>query len=294
MGGSATTRLVDRIRQPEYTGENRCIPCTVTNLVIAAVLSIGVAYAALVTGGTVPFALGMGAAVLAVCLAAIALRGYLVPGTPTLTKRYFPDWVLAKFDKEPAAETAEPTGTGEEAPDLDVERVLLEAGVLEPVPGGDLGLTDEFASEYQAQIERERTEDTGRDAIADVVGTDPDDLEFESYGGGAFVAFGERGTVGRWESRAAFLADAAAGRLVAEYYEGWDEAGPVERGQLLAGLRLFLERCPACDGPVRFGQEVVESCCRSRDVVAVTCQECDSRLFEVDASPEMLGEDAAA
>jgi hypothetical protein len=34
-------------------------------------------------------------------LAVIALRGYLVPYTPTLTKRYLPDSVLRRFEKHP-------------------------------------------------------------------------------------------------------------------------------------------------------------------------------------------------
>jgi len=30
--------IVDNLHQPEYTGENRCEPCTVLNLIIAALL----------------------------------------------------------------------------------------------------------------------------------------------------------------------------------------------------------------------------------------------------------------
>ena len=61
-------------------------------------------------------------------------------------------------------------------------------------------------------------------------------------------------------------------------------ASPAEtvayRSELLASLRLFVERCPTCDGTVEFGTDVVESCCRSYDVVAATCGACDARLFE--------------
>ena len=32
--------LADRLRQPEYTGENRCTPCTVVNVVIASNLNL--------------------------------------------------------------------------------------------------------------------------------------------------------------------------------------------------------------------------------------------------------------
>jgi hypothetical protein len=43
----------------------------------------------------------VGVPVLAGSLALVYLRGYLVPGTPAFTKRYFPDWLLAWFDKTP-------------------------------------------------------------------------------------------------------------------------------------------------------------------------------------------------
>jgi hypothetical protein len=48
----------------------------------------------------------------------------------------------------------------------------------------------------------------------------------------------------------------------------------------LSGLRLFVETCPVCDGRVSIGEETVESCCRSYDVVAVACDDCDARLLE--------------
>ena len=78
---------LEGIRQPEYTGENRCTPCTVTNLAITAVVAAGLAYAV-----SVP--LSAGVAVLGV--ASVWLRGYLVPKTPELTRRYFPDWLLVE------------------------------------------------------------------------------------------------------------------------------------------------------------------------------------------------------
>lgn len=279
---------IERVRQPEYTGTNRCIPCTATNLVIAAGLSLLVGWVAYVVGGYVAAGVA-GGLVFAVSLAAIGLRGYLVPGTPELTKRYFPDWLLAAFGKD-----TERPGHFEIDESVDVEAALWGANVLEEKPYGDLGLTAEFEAEWQRRIEAQREGDTGREAIAEIVGIDPDEVEFQEYGGGAFVALRGERRLGRWESRAAFLADAAGGDILPEYYDDWDVASPVARGQLLAGLRLFIEQCPACDGEVRFGQEIVESCCRSFPVVAVTCDDCGARLFEVDATDDMLEADAAA
>ncbi|WP_299270570.1 hypothetical protein [Halorientalis sp.] len=279
--------VLDRVRQPEYTGENRCVPCTVVNTAIAVGVSVVVAYTVTTTAGS---AVGttVGGSTLTLCLAAIYFRGYLVPGTPTLTKRYLPEWVLAWFDKAEAGNraggaTGSTVDETESAGEIDVEATLVGAGVLVEQSHGDLGLTPAFAAEFREQVERERDEDADREAVADIVGTDAESLAFEEYGS-AFVARTGEQTVGRWESHAAFLADVAAGRVLSDYYDDWDDIDPAGRGRLLAGFRLFVERCPACDGQVRFGQEVVESCCRTIDVVAVTCGDCDSRLFEVDAS----------
>lgn len=280
--------VVDSLRQPEYTGENRCMPCTVTNLLIAVVLSALVSYGGLVAVGA-GAGVGAGTAVLLFSLGAIYLRGYLVPGTPTLTKRYFPEWLLDLFGKAEVDQQPETIDA-----DIDVESVLLEADAIEPTPDGDLALTAEFRTALFDQIETEQREDTSREALADIVGIDADGLEFESFGDGAFMAFVGRDRVGSWESRAAFLADAAAGRLLPDRYDDWDRTGPAGRGAILGGLRLFLDRCPGCDGSVRFGQEVVESCCRSRDVVAVTCEDCDARLFEVEVTEEMLAGEPGA
>lgn len=89
--------LLDRLRQPAYTGENRCTPCTALNVAIAVVVS------ALV--GRRRRALGL--LVLGVSLAAIYLRGYLVPGTPQLTARYLPEDVRRSIGKDPVAERLE-------------------------------------------------------------------------------------------------------------------------------------------------------------------------------------------
>ena len=52
---------------------------------------------------------------LVVALAAIWLRGYLVPGTPELTKRYLPERALALFGKAPAATGAAASTGGPES-----------------------------------------------------------------------------------------------------------------------------------------------------------------------------------
>ncbi len=264
---------VDRLRQPEYTGENRCTPCTVVNSGIAVVLTVAVGGGLGTTAGWV-VGLGAGVAVLVLSAASIALRGYLVPGTPTLTKTYFPDWLLRKFDKEPAR------GEVSLDEDLDVETVLVRAEALEPCEDADdLCLTDEFRTAWSDRVDVVRSEETSRAQLAGLLGVDADELTFEEFGD-AFVANADGTRAGRWESRGAFLADVAAATELDRRLAGWQALDLREQSQILYGLRLFIEECPECKGVVAVEEDTVESCCRSVDIVAVSCQECGARVFE--------------
>jgi len=274
MGAS----VVDRLRRPEYTGENRCVPCTAANVAITAVLA---AAAFLLVGaagvGAVPAA-GVAAVVAAAGLSAIYLRGYLVPYTPQLTKRYFPEWLLAKFDKRPE----DAAMAGSEA-DVDPEPVLLEAGAVEPCAGGeDLCPTGGFATEWRAEVERLRSDEAAlAERVREAVGAD--DATVETYDRFAAVRADGR-MVARWESDAALLADMAAYGPLSERVPDWAGYDRQAQGSLLNGARVFLESCPACDGGVAFEEETVESCCRSMDVVALSCESCGARLLEVETA----------
>jgi hypothetical protein len=287
---SATGRTLDTIRQPEYTGENRCWPCTATNVAIAVVLSAGVGAAALVGGsGTVTTVGLVGAGgLLALSLGAIWLRGYLVPGTPTLTKRYFPDWVLAKFDKLPE------DGTEVAAADVNVEGELLEQGVLEPcVDREDLCVADAYHDPWRARIETVRENEIGPALLRDFFPVDVAGVAFDRHDG-AVIARMNGTRIAHWESEAALIADVAAAAVFMDRLDRWDDYTFEAQVELVGGLRLFLERCPDCDGPIAFGEETVESCCRSVDVVAMTCEDCDSRLFEAEVTEEMYQDPATA
>ena len=266
---------VHRLRQPEYTGENRCTPCTIANLVIAVVVS------GLVAAAFPPAA----AVVFVVSVAAIYLRGYLVPGTPTLTKRYLPDSVLKLFDKY---EPPEPPALDDDA---DIEAFLLDVAAVEECRDGtDLCLTDEFAEAWYGRIESLRDRDDERDSVAllfDGLDVDRDRVRIESYGD-AYDAYIDDTRVGQWESRAAYLADIAAEAEFRERHPAWERLGFDERTEVLGALRLWLERCPACGGPVTLGEDTVESCCRSIDVIAATCEDCGARVFEAQFSPEAM------
>jgi len=263
---------VHHLRQPEYTGENRCVPCTVANLLIAVLVSGLVAVAS-------PPAAVVG---FAASLAAIYLRGYLVPGTPTLTKRYLPDSVLRLFDKHGLPE---PPSVEDDA---DVEAFLLDVDAVEECRDGrDLCLTDEFRDAWYDRIETQRErgdEDDSVTALFEGLDIDPDRVRVQSYDG-AYEAYIDDTRIGQWESQAAYLADISAEAELRERHPAWRRLGFDERTEILGALRLWLERCPTCDGPVTLGEDTVESCCRSIDVIAATCQKCGARVFEAQFSP---------
>lgn len=271
-------RVVDRLRRPEYTGPNRCWPCTVTNLVLAGGGAVILAFGLVRTGSSVGVAAAVGVVTLAIAAATISLRGYLVPGTPTLTKRYVPDWLLRRFDAHPAGRS-----DAGEAPH-DRETLLKRAGVVEDCDrGDDLCLTDEFRTAWRDRIHdvRRHGVDATRDDLATLLGADAAALTIDEFSE-AFVARLDGERVGQWESEAAYLADVAAAAELRERVADWDRIDVEERGELLSRLRVFLDACPACDGPVGMHETVIESCCRSIDVVAVSCRACDSRLFETE------------
>ena len=272
---ASTSGRLARFKQPEYTGENRCLPCTVVNTIIALVLSVaavaGVARVANPAAG-----LAAGVVLLGCSLGAIYFQGYLVPGTPELTKQYFPPWLLGLFGKEPEVQTNVAADT-----EIDPEAELLGVGALEPCEeSDDLCLTASFRESWFEEIDRVNAEsDASRDRLLALLGLEEANVRFTEHGR-AFQAFVDGTVVGRWESEAAFLADLGAARTLSREYDGWDELAVESRGQLLNGLRLFIDRCPECGGVPSFETETVESCCSTQDVAAVTCEDCDSRLFE--------------
>ncbi|WP_276255225.1 hypothetical protein [Halomontanus rarus] len=327
---SGLSDTINRVRQPEYTGENRCIPCTTVNVVIAAVLSVG--------AGLLFAPLGI--AVFSASLLAIYLRGYLVPGTPTLTKRYFPDWLLAKFDKEPDAdERAESFGVnadvfgtagGEESggetaefrsdggrrietdggrrietdggvetdgddadadqlpdfTDLDSEELFLEHGVVEPTDeDDDLQLTADVREVWREQMAELRDGDRIEQLAAffdDDVDIDAEELELSHHENTTAVNVLYQGRLaGRWESEAAILADLAAADILGEWIPNWGSYPLEPKSTVVSGLRAFAETCPDCEGKIELDQEIVESCCRTHEVYAVTCNDCEARLLEI-------------
>jgi len=270
---STPSKRLDRLRQPEYTGENRCMPCTVVNSVIAIGLAAVLAF----------LWPPVGPVALVVFLATIYLRGYLVPGTPELTRR-FPEWLLRLFGKESVDETMEvdagvSTLEGEDRAPEETEALLRSAGVVEECDD-DLCLTGEFEDVRWRRIRRFRADDErAATQLAAVIDVDPDALEFVEDDDRFGVTF-EGDRIAQWASDAAFYADLATEPTLSEWLPDWDGLSDRQRTELLAGMRAFLEECPACDADLAQVEDVRKSCCSGEMVnVSVDCPDCGALVF---------------
>jgi hypothetical protein len=280
--------VLERFRQPEYTGENRCLPCTIVNVAIAFVMS---AFIALV-------ALPLGAVVFVASLLAIYLRGYLVPGTPTLTKQYLPNRILSLFDTHPIEETKNDEETWQTVQSLEYERAhavdpeqfLLDIGAVGPCEHeDDLCLTDEFARRLDGQRDSNSEGSTDSEKIAGLFDTEPDSLTVLDR---EYPAVKIDRRVRKWPSEAALLADFAADRSLRAQTERWLGVPLTQRLGILKSLRSFYERCPRCSGEIYLSEETTESCCRSYEVIAIGCRECEQPLLEFNPSDlELRGDE---
>ena len=276
---SDASSLIDAVRQPEYTGPNRCLPCTVVNSLIALFAS---------TAAAITISVGVGTAVLAVCGLAIYLRGYLIPGTPTLTKRYLPDRIHRLFGThhvEPAGDDATA------APDVATERrdvegkytnageALQAEGVVTECPDvDDLCLAPAFRDAWRHRIDGLREGGTEVDRLAAHLDVDPQALALEDREREYAVTYhGDR--VDGWPSRAAFLAAMGVEPTPSEWCSGWESYDPELRTQIIGSLRAFLERCPSCEAALEANESAWESCCREGTDVTISCNACGDVVF---------------
>jgi hypothetical protein len=260
---------VPALRQPEYTGENRCIPCTILNAAITIIAAAIVFYLSL--SESVLFGVTTGGIVLTFGAVLIYFRGYLIPGTPQITSRFFPNWVLRWFDK------AEPPD------DIEPESVLRQLGAIEECKeGDDLCLTTGFEERWWNTMESLRESDTTHEDLATLLDIDMDEIVVNTHDD-AVTARVNGQKIGQWESRAVLLADIAAAKEFASNGNSlWESLRTDQQGTVLNGLRVFLGQCPSCGGNIDFESDTVRSCCQYMDVVAASFVDCDARIFEVE------------
>jgi hypothetical protein len=269
-------------KRSEYTGVNRCLPCTAVNVVLAAVFATGGTVIAAIINVTAGFLVG--ALIFGGSLLVIYFNGYLVPGTPALTKRYLPRWLLAVFGKDAPRRSDGP---------FDPEAELRATGIVIEGPN-DLQVLPAFERAWWTVIHDIGAGDMSIEAeiiqrVANLSGFDAGGIEIAEDPETFRVWYGEE-LIANWESRAACIADVAAADIFPEYDSWWHERPLAMQAELLGSLRLFLDRCPVCDGTVTLSLEVVSSCCYDYDVVATTCNGCEARLFEAELGAGFIGE----
>ena len=256
-------QLIESLRDPGYTGDRRCWPCTIVN---AAVVGL----AALLVGRRWRRLAGL--LVLGVGGLLIALRGYVVPYTPQFAPRLV-DRLPADlgFDHAPPSEPSDSLVATDDPDQL--VGMLIQAGVLT----GDemLHLEAEFAETWEREMDALRGE-TDAEVAAAAAEAVPFDAESAVSGERLLVA----GRRDAWLSRPVAIAEAAGIEALVE--EGLDRE---TAASAVDPLRMFLPVCPDCGGEV--AESTVENCCGGtkgvydrpdREVLA--CRDCESILYE--------------
>lgn len=272
---------LDHVRDPAYTGHNRCWPCTIVNAVILAAIVIG-----LWARGQRRSALAFGAA----GGAAIGLRGYLVPYTPRFAPQLVDrlPWELVPHggtDDSPgslADSTGTQTSNGAATPPSGeaVLEALLEDGVVEAA-GDEIRLTAAFRTAWREEIDRLRDLEMSDLAVLAEEETPPTVTASTRRAWNRPVIVLERADGPPVTMRRAIaVPEVAASRAL----ESFDTAPEIRRA---AGrpLRSLLETCPLCDDEVVVTQA---TCCGESTPVATTppeklmCSSCNERFFVFD------------
>lgn len=255
--------LVGSLREPEHTGANRCRPCTVINLLIAIAIA----------GGLSPLSVPLAIGFLVVSVGLIYVRGYLVPGTPRLTQRYLPAWVLRRVGK------SRPDGSVTGLPD----DVAVPASIRQTESRHATGserLSASFRDDWLEAVRRLHKSDEVADEVATILDIDPADVTFGEYDDGFTVSVTGTGAA-RWPSRTALLVDLAASREL-------PEMGVADLDTLhdliseVVWLRAGLERCPVCEDELVTAERTAVACCGASNTTVMACESCESRIFEAD------------
>ncbi|SIR20758.1 hypothetical protein SAMN05421858_1829 [Haladaptatus litoreus] len=241
--------MLERLRKPEYTGENRCWPCTVLNTILLLLACAVIA----VFPKTRSRRLGLASIVGLVGGSAIALRGYFIPGTPHVAPR-----LAERLGFESHQSNRQPTEAGSLAGDsneVSGERAmetLLDSGVIHAV-GETLHLDENFRADWRQEMEHARDSDLEKH----VRKVAPDKAVVEVIENGDWVVVSAGGPeTEQWLSRPVAIAEVAGVRALADYGIDRDV-----RTQSASALRAFLYDCPDCDE--RLEETTASRCCGS-------------------------------
>ncbi|MFC4543420.1 DUF3325 domain-containing protein [Halosolutus amylolyticus] len=272
------TDPLERVRRPEYTGENRCWPCTITNSLLLTVLVGAAAWR-----GRRLLAAGIGL----LGAGAIALRGYVVPYTPRFAPRLVAALPIDAFDHgDPVTETGSLSGAGEAAghdegePAPTGEEVLTELLEADAVvaEGEEIRLSSDFQDDWRREMRTLREGDLQTLAQVADEQTPPriEPRTREGWGRPVLVLESDDAPPVTLR-RGIAVAELAAARAL----ESRVDSGAIRRA---AGrpLRSLLETCPLCDGELTVSQS---TCCGDVTPIGKTpteklvCPDCNERFF---------------
>jgi hypothetical protein len=260
-GFESLRRTAERLRRPEYTGENRCLPCTVLNTAIVGVAAIALSRRSR----------PLGVLALAVGLALVSLRGYVVPGTPRFAPALVDPLPVSFGHESPAGVESGSLADGRD-PEVMME-ALVEAGVI--VPDGDqLHLDDDFRTTWENRMADLRN-GSGEELAARTAAASHSSVEGEYHGERVLLA-GDRDA---WLSPAIAIAETAAVEALADRGLSRDL-----RVQAAEPLRTFVRTCPVCGGHVT--DTTLRNCCGGPGGVSGNpehpvraCADCDAVVF---------------
>lgn len=275
---------ISRLRRPEHTGDSRCWPCTVVNVMILAVF----------VGAVALVAPAIALALAIVGLAVIWLRGYLVPYTPRFAPRLV-SWVPGDYFAH--ATPSETLGDldGADGADIDgvdgdeILRELVAAGVVE-FDGERLEPAEAFASAWRSEMDALATDSDDRvsgvddqlaDAVRDAIGR-VESARIERTGSETFLVVTGADESTTWLRRPVAVAEVAAVRALAD-----TDFPPQLRPPAARALCAFLETCPVCADDVV--ETTPEDCCGhtlsgtvERPTAVLACETCGVVFYEFD------------
>lgn len=259
----------DTFRSPEYTGSNRCWPCTMFNIIILGFVTASIGYVVrpLVA---VPLAVVGGAVVW--------LRGYLVPGTP-----YFGAYIVARFPLEVFHSNRSNPSPNTITTDTDIDPAalinsLVENSVLQEYDDR-LQLAPAFREQWRDEIceVRDLSDDVLASTLVDTLPWVSQSEIVEHEGNSWIVLSNESRSVDEeaWLTVVSATAELAAVRALGNYAPGMHHERRIAAAPPLQSL---LERCPICETPIE--ETAVDACCGSPQHIhteserVLACPEC--------------------
>ncbi|AFK20576.1 hypothetical protein E6P09_12250 [Haloferax mediterranei ATCC 33500] len=178
---------------------------------------------------------------------------------------------------------------------VDLATALYSAGIFDADSEHQLTLSEQFGDDWRERMVEVDGREQDREALAALLGVDSSRVEMDWDEHGLFAQL-DHGTVGRWSSRAAFVADLTAVRTFRRHYPEWWKLSTADRNRVLGALRLSLRTCPTCDGTVEVDTDRVSASGSStQQHISARCRGCNAELFDgvVDKSDhEMSGTDS--